>query len=1093
MMRCLRYRLSRAATVPAVAVALLFAWSPAAAQVDMSRPWTFWYWMYGAVSEDGIRADLQSMKDAGLGGCYLMPIRGVDERPEYGGRAQQLTPEFWALTDHAFRLADSLGLQMGIHICDGFALAGGPWIAPAESMQRVVWTDTIVGARSRGPLLLPRPVPDGDYYEDIAAFAVPVPEDEGTIAYDVVVPHEQPADGVPYISRNEKGVFRADSDCRILLDMGTTRTVRSMLITPSGNNIQSQRLMVEASDDGRQFRPVRRLDPPRQGWQNTDADFTFHLPATTARYLRLSWSPRGSEPGAEDLDAAKWRPNFKLKSVALYSFPLVDQFEGKCGAVWRVAPEDSLLAAADVQDRCTVAVRHIIRLNLRPDGTIVWPQGTPAGAAKHYRILRMGHASTGHTNATAGGGKGLECDKFSARAVEKQVAGWFDKFLARPHHEVIAYMHIDSWECGSQNWGTDFADQFRRRRGYDLLPLLPVYAGVPVENAERVLRDIRLTINDLVNDVFFATLHRLARERGVQLSSESVAPTMVSDGIAHYRHTDIPMGEFWLRSPTHDKPNDMLDAISGAHLYGKNLVQAEGFTEVRGTWDETPATIKPLLDLHLALGMNRLFFHVTAHNPWIDRRPGMTLDGIGLFFQRDQTWMPEARALTDYVSRSQRLLQRGVPVADIAVFTGEEMPSRAVLPHRLLPMLPGLFGAKRVAAEAARLANEDLSMEESPVGVKHSAGITTAADWVNPLRGYQYDSMNPDALLTLASVSPDGRLVLPGGASYAVLVVPQKSPMNPSIFAPSSAARDKIEAFRAAGGIVVEQPYEEADFAALGLPRDVSVPSGVAYTHRRDGARGIYFLSNQTDSALSFVCTLREQARDVSLYCPLTDRRFRAAATVSAGGTRVGVSLAPHGSMFILTGFGNEECGTWSEATPPFVSSNNSDLLPAPRPAITESPLDAAPWTVCFEANGRRITMPRLHSWTEETEDSVRYYSGRAVYETTFRLKPRNGERVVLRLGRVCDVAHVYVDGNDCGAVWTAPYEIDVTDALAGGARHTLRIVITNTWANALLGADTGHAPFGGIWTNAPYRRKETSLLPVGLLGPVTTAVFRQK
>ena len=95
------------------------------------------------------------------------------------------------------------------------------------------------------------------------------------------------------------------------------------------------------------------------------------------------------------------------------------------------------------------------------------------------------------------------------------------------------------------------------------------------------------------------------------------------------------MGEFWLNSPTHDKPNDMLDAISGAHIYGKNIIQAEGFTEVRGTWDEHPGMLKALLDRNYALGINRLFFHVYVHNPWLDRKPGMTLDGIGLFFQRE--------------------------------------------------------------------------------------------------------------------------------------------------------------------------------------------------------------------------------------------------------------------------------------------------------------------------------------------------------------------------------------------------------------------------------------------------------------------------
>ena len=186
----------------------------------------------------------------------------------------------------------------------------------------------------------------------------------------------------------------------------------------------------------------------------------------------------------------------------------------------------------------------------------------------------------------------MECDKFSRKAVSKQVDRWFGIFMNRPNHKVVKFLHVDSWECGSQNWSRNFAQEFERRRGYDILPLLPVYAGVPMIGAEETLRDIRKTINELVNEVFFITVAQKAKEYGVQLSSESVAPTMVSDGMEHFKYVDVPMGEFWLNSPTHDKPTDMLDAISGAHVYGKNIVQAEGFTEVRGVWDETPASIK---------------------------------------------------------------------------------------------------------------------------------------------------------------------------------------------------------------------------------------------------------------------------------------------------------------------------------------------------------------------------------------------------------------------------------------------------------------------------------------------------------------------
>ncbi len=117
--------------------------------VGESKPWTFWYWMYGAVSRQGIKADLEAMKDVGLGGAYLMPIRSSDFRPEYKGTADQLSPEWWDMIRFSVEEADRLGLQLGIHISDGFALAGGPWITPEESMQKVVWTETFIWKKRR--------------------------------------------------------------------------------------------------------------------------------------------------------------------------------------------------------------------------------------------------------------------------------------------------------------------------------------------------------------------------------------------------------------------------------------------------------------------------------------------------------------------------------------------------------------------------------------------------------------------------------------------------------------------------------------------------------------------------------------------------------------------------------------------------------------------------------------------------------------------------------------------------------------------------------------------------------------------------------
>ncbi len=1018
------------------------------AQTDNARPWTFWYWMYGAVSKAGIKADLQAMKDVGMGGAYLMPIRGAEERPEYKGEARQLSATFWDMTDYALHEADSIGLQMGIHVCDGFALAGGPWITPAESMQKVVFSDTVVSGRDN--IVITRPRCYKGYYEDIACYALPVRNSR--ISAKPAVTYSAG------VIRDDRGALRSELPCWIQYGYRSSICCRNIEIVTSGTNIQSQRFKVMASDDGVNFRLVKQLVPPRQGWQNAGYNATFAIQPTCARYFRFEWTPEGTEPGSEDLDAAKWKPTLKVNGIILRGDSRIDQWEGKAGYVWRIAAETT---ADEVADKDCYEMEDIIRLRLKGD-TIA--TRLPRG---EWRVLRMGHTSTGQTNATAGGGRGLECDKFSAGAVDKQIDGWFDGFMKRRDSHVIKYMHVDSWECGSQNWSSNFAAEFNRRRGYDILPYLPVMAGLPIgsaEKSEQVLRDVRSTINDLVNDVFFATVKARADKYGCLLSSESVAPTMVSDGMEHYKYADIPMGEYWLNSPTHDKPNDMLDAISGAHVYGKNIVQAEGFTEIRGVWDETPAMIKPLLDRNFCLGMNKLFFHVNAHNPWIDKRPGMTLDGIGLFFQRDQTWFNEASALVDYVTRCQSLLQYGHPVVDIAVFTGEEMPRRSVLPERLVNLLPGIYGERRVAAEAIRLANNGEPMTESPVGVNHSANIADTRDWVNPMRGYAYDSFNKDALLALAKVE-DGSIVLPGGARYRVLVLPDGRPGNPGNVAMSAEVGVAIDKIRRAGVIVPRLPYRECDFSGYGLPRDVELPEYMAYTHRSGADKDLYFISNQEDYARDVKVSFRQKGRKPYIYDAVTDERYCPREWKEVGGrTEVRLSLAANGSLFVV-----------------FPVEENDDVDDFRQAGYCQD-LKTSPWIVHFEENNITLKSDSLFDWSRHNDDKVRYYSGHVMYSSSFRYDGKHARRTWLDFGRVCDIAHVWINGEDCGIAWTSPYRVEITKALIRG-RNEIRIEVVNTWANALRGADNGHPPYYGIWTNAKYRMKGDDLLPAGISG----------
>lgn len=1021
-----------------------------------AKPRTFWHWVHGAVSKEGVKADLNAMKEIGLEGAQLFTIRDP-QNTYYEKPVSQLSPEWFEMLRYTMHVCDSLGLKFSMHISDGFALAGGPWISPAESMQKVVYTDTVVKGGKIKNLTLRQPETIAGFYNDIEVYAIPLssPSPRERRQGERLVSSDNPDDLLPFL-HPDKG-FRSDIPCYIQYQYSKPFMLKSIIITPSGNNIQSQRLKILASNDGINFNEVKQLAPPRQGWQNTGFTTSYAVKPTKARYFRLTWTPEGTEPGSEDLDAAKWKPALRIKNIELSETARIDNWEGKSGIIWRIAPKTENY---EIADKDFVPVEKIIRLkSFLKDGKLncKLPKG-------NWRIIRMGHTSTGHTNATGGAGKGLECDKFSETAVQKQFDNWIGAIINKTDPElakkVMTSILIDSWECGSQNWSDNFSSEFQKRRGYDLMPFLPLLASVPIESAEKsekVLHDVRLTISDLVTDVFFKVMRDNVHKYGMQLMAESVAPTFVNDGMQHFKMVDRPMGEFWFRSPTHDKPMDMLDAISGARIYGKNIIQAEGFTQLRTNWDEHPAMLKPMLDRNFALGMNKLFFHVFVQNPKLDQSPGTTLSGMGLLFQRNQTWWKQGKAFVDYISRVQAMLQYGKPVVDIAVFTGEEIPRRALTPDRLVPFLPGIIGEKRVEEEKNRLANIGQPIREMPFGVNHAANTFRIENWVNPLNGYVYDSFNKEVLLT--AKAENGKMKLESGAEYRALIFPDLKKY-------SNETLDKIQELRNGGVAIPDLPFTDENFDRYNLEKDVIAPENIAWTHRSGEEAEVYFLSNQNETEREIEVSFRLSGRIPELWQPIDGeisiiKKYR----IENSKTKIQIRLYPNESVFVV-----------------FPVKNNVETITGQASNPQTTYLDLK-WNITFERNNQKIETSELSSWSESENPLIKFYSGTAIYKSTFSLKEISG-KFDLNLGKVYNIATVKVNEIDCGTVWTAPYQVDISNALKKGI-NTLEIEVTNTWANAINGWDKGTPPFEGIWTDGQYRIKGDKLLEAGLLGPV--------
>ena len=1073
-----------------------------------SLPRVWWHWMNQNITKDGIKSDLEWFKRIGVGG--MVNFDGAGRVPVVVPQPLAYMSDGWKdAFRYAMGLADNLGLEADVACSPGWSETGGPWVAAEDAMKKYVWTETWVRG-GQVSVKLPQPPDVTGTFADSAASSgtsTPLPtlyRDARVFAYRVPDGTQSQAALSPKVfasglMQSPTSPVQTNGDTGVVLDTaklsnasvadpqylpGSTaanptwvRFEFSRPVTISGVTIAAGGSFGGWSDAVENGPSAQVLSSPDRRHYGLVAQGIYNgvqrtnvVPETKARYFKVVFRPAPlTGPPAP----------IPLAGLVLRTVPTVHEFEVKAGFGQTAdyytidTPSQGAMRAVRRSDVVDLTGR------MSPDGTLRWraPSGT-------WVVVRLGFSLTGHQNGPASAAAtGLEVDKLDADRVRKYMATYLGMLSDAATPALFGARGLtgilnDSYEAGYQNWSESLLGEFRTRRGYDPGPYLPVLTGVAVDGtreSDKFLWDWRRTLNELIAQNQYQVVTEEAHKRGIQRTyaeAQEDSRGWFGDDLEMRQYADIPMGASGAAFAPGDQSYDTYrvdsrGAASVAHVYGRAHSSLEAFTFTPQGY--TPKDLKPTADEMLIQGANRFMIHTSVHQP-LDKGPGITLNGIGSFFTRLETWAEQAKPWTTYIGRCCWLLAQGTHIADVAYFYGQEAP------------ITGIW------ARSSR-------QTDQPVG-------------------YDYDFVNGTIVLDELSVR-DGALVTRSGQAYRLLylggdaqrvTLPVLSKLAAFVYAGGAIAgpkptgspsladsddefqrladrlwgagnqRDRVVGVgRVFSGITAAEALQE-----LGVQPDWNYSNFSSdqanwlwLTHRSTDTVDIYYVVNRRNARTTLPITLRATGKSVEAWDPVTGQTSPVTFSTSAGRTALTVDLGPADSVFLVVAKGAAGSGT------------------APSSAIRQIGAVEGGWDVAFQPDRgapASTHLDFLESLTNSADAGVKYFSGTATYTTTFTAPDEwtmLSGRVLLDLGEVHDIAEVSINGADAGIVWRSRYQLDITDAVRAGT-NSLQVKVTNSWFNRLVGdAQPGATKIAYVQPGLGGFTATTELQPAGLMGPV--------
>lgn len=1080
-----------------------------------ARPRVWWHWMNGNITQEGIKLDLEWMHRIGLGGfqnfdAALSTPQVVKHRLAY------MTPEWKDAFKYATVLADQLGLEEAIAGSPGWSESGGPWVPASQGMKKYVWSETFVEGGKRFTGVLAHPPSNTGAFQNMSIHdqlpppgTLPIPQ---FYADSVVIAYRRTASDRPVEALHAKITASGGAPNFAMLSDGDLEKTTKIPIPGPGKSSWIQYEFPEpqtmraitfvikepdmiasliggmgapeknlvASDDGQNFRLVAKLSG------GSAPEHTISFPAVTAKYFRVEFKRTPPPPipaWAEGLDPASFgmklppKPtDYEIAELVLHPGARVNRFEEKAAFV----PEEDLyhFAAPSVGADEAVSKADVIDLTskMSPDGKLDWTP--PAG---DWVVLRFGYSLLGITNhpATAEA-TGLEVDKMDRRFVKDYFSKYLDSYKETVGADLmgkkgIRYVINDSWEAGSQNWTDNMIAQFKKLRGYDPVPWMPVLTGQVVESAEasdQFLWDFRKTIADLIANEHYGQLEATLHERGMGHYGESheSGRAFVADGMEVKKFNEVPMSAMWTQTPGVNNEQfgynaDDRESASVSHIYGQNLAAAESMTAAAAPWAWSPATLKPTADQEFLNGINRFVIHESAHQPLINKAPGMTLGPFGQWFNRNETWAEEAGPWITYLARTSFLLQQGHFGADLVYFYGEDSNLTAIFANKS-PDIPAGYGFDYINADALI---HELSVSNGRLTTK--SGMNYRVLGLDPYSRH----MSLPVLRAIYKLVQNGATVAgpkPGDDPSLADDQAEFSRLNAELFGDGTGVHTVGK-----GKVYAGQSLADVFSAMKVAPDfDYTKPESDArllFVHRKVQDGDLYFVDNRNNRDEMVDATFRVTGKAPELWHAETGAVEPVSYKIAEGRTTVPLHLEPWGTVFVV----------FRQTT-----RETSRRLPA----MSEAKLTGVegPWTVSFQPDRGApptVTLDTLISWSQSADAGVKYFSGTGTYTKSIEAPAswfKKDAHLWIDLGDVKNLADVTVNGKSMGVVWHAPYRVEATEALHPGANQVV-VKVTNAWVNRLIGDEQPGATRYTFADVKPYRAN-SPLLPSGLLGPVT-------